>query len=559
MRFHPWIVCLLALALGASPAFSAGWETELNRSRELLRAQRFDEAEAAAQAALREVRGAYGPSSRQAARALSQLGAVYTWQRRPDMAETAKTQALAIMERHFGPGHPILTYYLDSLALTLSSQRRYAEATALCERSLAIREAGNGPDDPEVARTLHLLAENYRRQQKYAEAESLGRRALEIRRKVLGPDHEDVVDSLFFLATLFEMQRKYAEAEPWYREALAYNERRFGPDSPRTASLAKRLADVLREAGKYPEAETLYRRAAAIWKKTSGPESPQTQAVEKRLESLRAHRDNAPVREKSDTGAGGRMTPAEWKARMERAERLWKDGETGRALGVAESAARDARTAAGPNHPWVAEALTLAGRLRREHRDLDGAEAAFRQALTILEHAHGADSVEVSVVLDHLAGVYRDRGQFPQALALGERSLEIWIAQFGAEHPTVRSRRERMEALRAEARLAAPLVPNDAPTVAPEAGPADSPSPTASPPRPNRPNRWRNWLESAERARAAAAEKWAELRENLDFGGLAETWEDHVGFLVRKFSWEEWAWIAFGGGFLVFLLMKDWN
>jgi tetratricopeptide (TPR) repeat protein len=512
---------------------------------------RLDEAEAAALSALREARDAFGSSSREAARALLHLGAIHIRRGQHDMAEAAQTRALRIVEQHVGLHHPDLCPFLDAIAFGLSGQGRHDEASVFLQRSLTIREALRGPDAPETADALHRLAANYRRQGKYAEAEALGRRVLEIRREALGPDHEDAGESLIFLATLLEMQRKYAEAEPWYREALARNERRWGAESPRTASMAKRLADLLREREEFEEAESLYLRALTIWTDRSGAATPQADAVRKRLESLAAHRNEMPIREKSGkAGAEGRWTASAWKERMARVDRLREAGETARALGAAESAARDARIALGPDDPRLAEAWIRAGRFRRELGDPEGAETAFRQALAILEKARDADPVEISVILDHLAEFHRNQGRFPQAIALRERALDIWIGQFGAEHPAVRSRRERLDALRAEARRAAPFVAVEAPA-------RENPDAGSAVPGPAKPER-RRFPEAAARAEAAAA-KLAELGKRLDFGGIADAWENHVGFLVRKFSREEWAWIVLGIGFLGFLLTRDWN
>ncbi len=549
------IVALLSF-LPAAPAQADSWDAELNRSRVLLRQRKFEAAEAAAQTALRKARGAYGPSSREAARALGQLGNIYGWRHDHDAAEKVKTEALRIMERHYGPHHRVLPFYLESLALSLSRKRRYDAAEPLYLRSLAIREAVLGPEHPDVAETLSRLAENYRRQGKYAEAESLGLRALTIRRKRLGPDHEAVGESLFFMATLFEMQRKFDEAEPWYRQALELNDRRWGKDSPRAASMARRLADVLRETEKFEEAEILYRRAMATWREHMGPEDRQTLTVQKRLESLAARREGAPRREQSGgSGPSERLTRSDWKKRMARVESLRKSGNIAGAVGVAEAAARDAETAAGRNHPWVAEALTLAAGFRKTLGDASGAEAAYRRALQIHEAAHGANSVEASLALDHLAEVYREREKFPQAIALGERALGIWIEQFGADHPTVRSRRERLEALRAEARRAAPRVYGGGSA----AGAPDAAREAASSAPPDRPEVWKTLGDNLAVAWNAAAAKWERVRNGIDLSGLGEAWETHVGFLLRKFSWREWAWIFFGTGFLAFLLLKDWN
>lgn len=553
------IVASLLLTVLVGTAMATGWQAEMDRSQRLLEQGRYAEAEAAARAALETAQGAYGPASREAARVLRQLGAIATWRHNHQRAEAVTSRALRIMERHYGPAHPVLPDYLDSLALTLSRQRKYDAAEPLYQRSLAIREATQGGDHPAAARTLALLAADYRRRHKFAEAESLGRRVLDIRRKRLGPDHETVGDALFFLATLEEMQGKTEGAETWYRAALARNERRWGPDSPRTASMAKRLADVLREAGKFDEAEALYRRALAIWEAELGPEHRQTGMVRHRLESLQARRETTPRREVSAGEGTGRLTRARWKERMGRVKSLREAGEKGQALGVAEAAVRDAAAARGRHHPWVAEALILAARCRTELGDPNGAETAFRRALTILETAHGADSIEASLVLDDLAAVYRDREQFPQAIALRERALAIWEGQFGADHPTVQSRRERLERLRAEARQAAPVS-----TTARSKAATPSPDVTGGgngrgPSRPRVSNPWEQLRRGLQKTRDAAAKKVATWKESLGFAGVAEAWDTHVGFLVRKFSWREWAWILLGTGFLVFLLLKDWN
>ncbi|MGA3076069.1 MAG: tetratricopeptide repeat protein [Bryobacteraceae bacterium] len=63
------------------------------------------------------------------------------------------------------------------------------------------------------------------------------------------------------------------------------------------------------------------------------------------------------------------------------------------------------------------------------------AEAQYRRALAIVERISGAQSADLTPVLNGLAELYFDAGRYTEAEAFARRSAAVVEASFGAEHP----------------------------------------------------------------------------------------------------------------------------
>ena len=79
---------------------------------------------------------------------------------------------------------------------------------------------------------------------------------------------------------------------------------------------------------------------------------------------------------------------------------------------------------------------TLGGHLKMI-ADLDGAETAYKRALSIDEKTYGSNHARVAIRLNNLGSVLFDRGNLNGAKAVYERALDIGEKTYGPDHPTI--------------------------------------------------------------------------------------------------------------------------
>ncbi len=421
----------------------AKWEELMERTADLSREGKYDEATPLAQEALRIAEVTFGPEHINVAASLNNLGSLYARQVHYGEAAKLYQQALPIYEKALGPDAPEALTTLENLIYVRDEQGQPAEADPLIQRALSIREKALGPGQsreeflegllgeaeallgdghdylkalprareallfaettygPEhvtVAKSIKMLAFIFEDQGKDSKAEPLFRRALAIQEKVLGPDHSDVGYTLTYLADLFRKQKQYAEAEPLYRRALTIWEKAWKADDPFLAYGLDALADVYAKQGKYAEAEPLLRRALALREKALDANDLQVASSLENLASLE--------------NLKGRYAEAELLRR--------------RALAIWEKAL-------GPEHPDVATALNDLAHVCYELGAYKESERLYRRALAIYEKTLGPDHPDVATALINLAVLYTQQGRFAEAEPLALRSLAIREKAFGPE------------------------------------------------------------------------------------------------------------------------------
>jgi tetratricopeptide (TPR) repeat protein len=69
--------------------------------------------------------------------------------------------------------------------------------------------------------------------------------------------------------------------------------------------------------------------------------------------------------------------------------------------------------------------------------DYDGAEAAFDEALALLDEAGLSNTPRAAATIDNMGVMLRKRGRYKESIATHERALELRKAAFGPEHPVV--------------------------------------------------------------------------------------------------------------------------
>ncbi len=114
---------------------------------------------------------------------------------------------------------------------------------------------------------------------------------------------------------------------------------------------------------------------------------------------------------------------------------LRRTGEAEPSVALHRAALAARRSALPPDDPLIAEALASIGASLHDLSRFDEAEAAYREAVAILEGSAHREVYAQS--LDNLAGLLYDRGRFEESLALGDRGLAIKEEVYGPVHTAV--------------------------------------------------------------------------------------------------------------------------
>jgi CHAT domain-containing protein/Tfp pilus assembly protein PilF len=93
--------------------------------------------------------------------------------------------------------------------------------------------------------------------------------------------------------------------------------------------------------------------------------------------------------------------------------------------------------AKGPDHTDVAAVLNNLAELYKNAGDYEKAEPLYQRSLAIRERVFGPDHPDVAQSLNNLAGLYDNSGDYKKAEPLYQRSLAIQEKVYGPDHPDV--------------------------------------------------------------------------------------------------------------------------
>ncbi|MCA9244901.1 MAG: tetratricopeptide repeat protein, partial [Phycisphaerales bacterium] len=235
--------------------------------------KRYDEAEEAADKAIRQYR-ALGPEyADQVARCLSSFGATLTECGRYDEAEETLREAVELRRRQRSENSPELAITLQNLAGLLDARGRFDEAESLYAEAIEAQRASLPPNHPDLAISLHNLASLRQKLGRAAEAVALFREAIAIREHNFGPDHADVATGLLGLAMALtsEADAGSVQTDEVAIEALAAETRalsilrkQFPGGHPFLAATLHNLAASAQKRGEVAEAEARLRESLAM-------------------------------------------------------------------------------------------------------------------------------------------------------------------------------------------------------------------------------------------------------------------------------------------------------
>lgn len=328
---------------------------------------------------------------------LMDLANLLSDQRQFAEAEPLNVRAVSIREKALGE-HPKTAASLYNLGITYSDLAKWPQSIAAYNRALAIYEK-SAQEPADVARTLTNLGHVYLHTDQLAEGEPTMLRAIGLWEQIQGADGEAVALTAGNLGRLYLQREEPWLAEPLLDRALRIAEQNYGRQSLQAAKYAHLLSSVYSAQGKLDRAEELCERAYAVWQATLP----------------RGHRDLA-------TGAASLANIALRKNDFESAERFSRE-----ALEISIAYAGPHNAAASHNLAALISILMYQSRLTE-------AGALLESYLPRLKSAYGAESEWFAYRLADYGHVCAKLDRRSEAQAAFEEAIRIIELRKGVEH-----------------------------------------------------------------------------------------------------------------------------
>jgi eukaryotic-like serine/threonine-protein kinase len=315
-------------------------------------------------------------------------------------------------------------------------------ARALLDQGAA-RLATELAAEPELrAEMLIVLGGIYEKLGLFDRARPLLEEALAVREARLGSRHLDVAGSAAALASVLYEQGEYPKAEELTRKGLALRRELLGPEDTLVAASMTDLAAIMDAQGKHEDAESLLRAGLEIDRKREAWQKVATDLHNLSVTLWRRgeYGEALPLAEEA-LALRRRLHGEEHtdvaSTLLVLASILSASGEYDRAEQIYRECLAMRRKLLGDGHPHVAITLNNLGLLLQARGRLEEAEQSLREALAIRRAAFGDQHLEVASSLNNLGILLYLMGNFPGAAEHFERALAIWRPALGETHPHV--------------------------------------------------------------------------------------------------------------------------
>ncbi|MEM6570185.1 MAG: tetratricopeptide repeat protein [Planctomycetota bacterium] len=308
------------------------------------------------------------------------------------------------------------------------------EALDVAAQSLDARSAAGGvfADRPAVVAQLRAaIGETYADLGAYEGAERELTEALRTARAHLDRLDPTVLGAVLELGTVHRALSNDELAELYYREAITLWEEAFG-DGPEVLVPLGNYGVFLDSVGRTSEALAIYERVFQERRRTEGESNVDTIMAAANLVSIlervgegeRAREIAAQFLDVARThhGDDAAITLSMLQSRV---LSLAGADLRGEALPLCEELVDRSRRVFGPEHDQTAYALNTYGNLLRDRGDLDGALAAFEEAVEAYESTLGLEHRERYLVHANLADVLVRMGRFGEAAEILESVCEL--------------------------------------------------------------------------------------------------------------------------------------
>ena len=363
--------------------------TKNNLAMDLYDLQDYVKARSLLEEVLIERREKLGANHRDTLLSLSNLGLTLQKQEKWPEAESVFQELLAIRLSQYGHVHRLIHDVLDKLSTCLRKQGRAKEATELYENALLNHKKTLGDNHTKTISIMECLAVEQYLSDEESEAESTYREALLLRKQTPMKDLKAKLGSFRTFGMILSSRKKFSEAEPFCRKAYKGRQVILGLDHEDTLFSAWSLISCLSAQGKFTEAEQLCHITIALREATVGKSHRQTLLVLGQLSNIYfAQRKTAE-----------NITQLEMM--VERFEENKKELDY---------------------HRQILQSIVNAHYSSHHYMET---ELYLKKYLQLQEETCGYESVEAQTVLDQLAALTWNQGNFRQASEYFRRTLHI--------------------------------------------------------------------------------------------------------------------------------------
>lgn len=233
------------------------------------RQYRFAEAEAYYLKALALSESLLEKDDSQITGGLNSLALLYRDLGRFSEAELLLKRSLELDEKAIQPSHnPAgavgIAHTLSDLGSVYSAEKKYIDAEAAYTRAISLHKANYGIDHPDTAHDLNGLAIVYFDQGRYAEAKTLFEQA---RKQTVITDYlpyKEVVSDLKGLGSFYEYEGNFKEAEKVYKRAIDVGSLEIIPNHEATVAVLTSYSALLKKSNESQAADELSKQARDI-------------------------------------------------------------------------------------------------------------------------------------------------------------------------------------------------------------------------------------------------------------------------------------------------------
>jgi CHAT domain-containing protein len=286
---------------------------------------------------------------------------------------------------------------LDTQAQGLFNTAQFEAAVPLQKKALEIAQAELGENDRLTAYLTNQLAHCFLRVADYAKAEELYKRALAVNQAILGPEAPDTIVSVLGLGFTYNSAGDFVKAEEFLQQGMQTAARTLGTDHLFVMAALHDMASVHYRLGDFARAEQEIQRALAIGERSLSPD------------------DNRIIQDLNDLG----LIYVALK-KYDLAESTLKES-----IELAEKRF-------GKDSFQIAFQLQNLGLIAQDHTK-DNAKALdyYWRAVAIFEKSRGPDQPQVATILNNIANIYKQNGDYQRALELHQRVHTIAVKKLG--------------------------------------------------------------------------------------------------------------------------------
>jgi serine/threonine protein kinase/tetratricopeptide (TPR) repeat protein len=313
------------------------------------------------------------------------------------------------------------------------------KATPLLQRSLELRRQTLGEDHLEVADSLHNFAWLRHQLGEYPEAEALYRRAIEVRKQNLGDQDLLVGETKLHLAWLLADTGAYEESENLIREVIELRKRVLGENDRQVAVALSALAglcfqrgdDDIKVLGIVQQSQQIYAAQEGDTKFSDATVAFQMGLFQTRLGNFDGAEQQ--YRRALDLGVQvlGEGHPYVGFVTHELASVLRRKGQYEEAEALQRKTIDVCLQILPKEHPKRVLVLQGLGLILQEKGDLPGAKQVYLECASLLEKWISSHPLtfnmqrDLAEIYSYAAKLCRKQGDFTEALAHGEKALEI--------------------------------------------------------------------------------------------------------------------------------------